>query len=230
VRKIPQGFLDGGAGLMPGFGVPGPDGVPVDLLQVLQSIETPVVASVAAAQALTSGSWGGFIVIGSDLYMWSATSTANCPLNYITIRPTAIGSGAAGRFVRVGRTGVLALPFTSTTANNAVLYTVPTGYRLNLSTGRPFYDISVSFTGGSTPAIGNSSSNAAYNTAGDLQGGASGDLTAALTAGIRGGTIGARLASQGLVVLVGGDTIIHNRIASNFAAGTGVINFPFTLV
>lgn len=122
---------------------------------------------------------------------------------------------------------VLALPVDFTKADAAVLYTVPTGIRL--SVGRSFWEVTTPFTGGSSSAIGLSSSNAAYNTKGDLLGGAAGDVLAGLTAGFK-GTIGAKVASQGVIVLVGGDTIRFDRIVSAFTAGAGLAHIPVQLL
>ncbi len=116
---------------------------------------------------------------------------------------------------------LLKLPVAFGTADAAVLYTVPAGHYLRVS--RTWWNVQTSFTGGSSSAIGASSSNAAYNTKGDLQGGASGDLAAAVTAGQRGGTIGAKFGSNGVIILAPGDTIIFDRIASAFTAGAGYL-------
>ena len=102
-----------------------------------------------------------------------------------------------------------------------MLFTVPTGVRLAIH--RAGWDVDTSWTGGSSSAIGLSSSNAAYNTKGDIQGGAGGDLAAAMTGpGFRGGSaIGAKFATNGFIVLVGGDTIRFDRIVSAYTAGSG---------
>jgi hypothetical protein len=113
----------------------------------------------------------------------------------------------------------LKLAVDHTTADGAVLYTVPAGRILEIA--RAFWQVSVGFTGGSSSAVGLSSSNASYNTAGDILGGASGDLAATLVAGYHGGTLGAKFGTNGVIVLVAGDTIKFNRIASNFTAGSG---------
>lgn len=115
----------------------------------------------------------------------------------------------------------LTFAVTFNTADAAVLYTVPTAIaRLQLI--RAGWEVTTPFTGGTSSTIGLSSSNAAYNTKGDLQGGASGDAAAALVAGFKGGTVGAKLASNGLVCLVAGDTIRFDRITSAFTAGVGL--------
>lgn len=129
--------------------------------------------------------------------------------------------------------GWLEFPITFATANNAVLFTVPSGYRLFIEDA--FWEPTVSFTGGASSAIGLSSSNAAYATAGDLLGGATGDvaaqLTATPTAPIKSGagrTIGAKVATG--VCLVAGDTIKFNQITSAFTAGAGQVHIKYRLL
>lgn len=112
----------------------------------------------------------------------------------------------------------LAVDFTK--ADAAVLYTVPVGLKFRVA--RAFWENTIAWTGGSSSAIGLSSSNAGYNTKGDLQGGSGGDLTAAMGTGYKGGSaIGAKLVAPGVVVLVAGDTIRFDRIASVYTAGAG---------
>lgn len=111
--------------------------------------------------------------------------------------------------------------------NNQVIFTVPTGIRLLVL--RPFLEVGTPWTGGVASAIGVSSNNAAYNTAGDLMGGAGGDLTANLGSGFQ-GTAGTKIATmystRPPVVLIGGNTILWNRIVSAYTAGNGVLNVP----
>lgn len=122
---------------------------------------------------------------------------------------------------------IVTIPVDFSKADAAVLFTVPVGYRVQV--GRAFWEVTTPFTGGASSAIGVSSSNAAYNTKGDLLGGATGDVLAGLTAGFR-GTVGAKIASLGLVVLVAGDTIRFDRITSAFTAGVALLHLPLQLV
>lgn len=125
---------------------------------------------------------------------------------------------------------VIALPVSFTTADAAALFTVPAGLRL--SVGRAFWEPLVSFTGGASSAIGLSSSNVSFNTKGDLLGGVAGDVAAGLTfaAPFFKGTIGAKAASVGVIVLIGGDTIRFDRITSIFTAGSGLAHVPLQLL
>jgi hypothetical protein len=118
----------------------------------------------------------------------------------------------------------LHLPFDFSTADAATLFTVPTGYDLYIS--RAFWKIVVSMTGGTTPAIGVSSDDTNHNTKGDILGGASGDLTATLVSTGRpykGGTLGAKYASNGVIVIPAGKIIRFDRIADAFTAGSGYV-------
>lgn len=119
----------------------------------------------------------------------------------------------------------LAVDFTI--ADAAVLFTVPTGTRLSI--GRVFIEVTTPFTGGTSSAIGVSSTNTNYNTKGDLMGGASGDVLAGLTAGFK-GTIGAKLSSQAVAVLIAGDSIRFDRITSVFTAGAGIVHVPVRIL
>lgn len=128
-----------------------------------------------------------------------------------------------GKLAKASGVGVatLKLPIAYTATDGEVLFTVPDGH--NLRVNRVWWNVQTQFSGGSSSAIGASSSNASYNTPGDLIGGASGDVSATLAAGQKGGTIGAKFGSNGVVVLVPGDTIKFNRITSAFTAGAGYL-------
>lgn len=125
--------------------------------------------------------------------------------------------------------GTLTIPFTFATADAAVLYTVPSGYRMQIVDAT--WEPTVSFTGGAASAIGLKSSNAGYATAGDLLGGAAGDVAAGLTAVPATPfkrTVGAKIAAG--VWLIAADTIIFNRITSAFAAGAGNVHIFYRLI
>lgn len=125
--------------------------------------------------------------------------------------------------------GTLALPITFATANNAVLFTVPAGYRMQVVDAA--WEPLVSWTGGASSAIGLGTSNAGYPAAGALLGGASGDVLAGLTATPATPlkrTIGSAVAAG--VWLIAGDTIRFNQITSAFTAGTGFAHVFYRLV
>lgn len=108
------------------------------------------------------------------------------------------------------------------TADAAVLLKVPADKRLLLE--RIFWEVTTAFSGGSSSAIGVSSSQTGYTTKGDLLGGASGDVAAALAAGVKGGTLGADFGSNGVVVLEPGAELRFDRVTSAFTAGAGFVH------
>lgn len=131
--------------------------------------------------------------------------------------PNAQGQGAVTVKVAISKDN----------ADADVLYTVPAGHRLRLA--RSYWHVTTPFTGGSSSAIGLSSSNAAYATKGDLLGGGSGDVAAGLTAGFK-GTAGAKMGANAPVVLEPGDTVKFDRITSIFTAGAGFAVLEFIAV
>jgi hypothetical protein len=181
---------------------------------------SPVVnaASTAALSALTAAANGQQFQIAADGSNWryvaASTLTAD---GLLVVAATGIGSGA---FLRTDRVVDLILPITFATAASAVLYTVPTGWRLDIVGS--FWEVTTSWTGGSSSAIGLSSSNAGLSTSGNVLGGSGGDVAATLvsTGALAKGTVGAGLYKPG-AVLVGGDTIKFNQITSAFTAGAG---------
>ena len=136
--------------------------------------------------------------------------------------PPAVAAALCGQ----GRM-TLTLPVNFNLADAAPLFVVPPGMRIAIE--RPLIEVIVPFTGGAASAIGLSSSNVGYNTKGDLAGGAAGDVAAGLTAGFK-GTLGTKAATQGVIVLVGGDVIRFDRITSVFTAGSGFAHIPFSIL
>lgn len=180
------------------------------------------VATSTALKALTDSSVraeGDTHTLESNGSVWrySASSTAADTTENLVLTP----SDSTGRWIRQGSGIFLRLAVAYATADAAVLFTVPTGFELTLRS--LWWEITTGFTGGTSSAIGISSSNAAYNTAGDLLGGAAGALTASIGSASKavGGTIGTKFGSNGRVTLVAGNTIIFNRIASVYTAGAG---------
>lgn len=109
------------------------------------------------------------------------------------------------------------------TADAAVLYTVPAEKRLMIE--QTFWEVTTGFTGGTSSAVGVSSSQSPHNTKGDLLGGATGDVAATLVAGVVEGTPGASFSgSPGIVVLEAGATVIFDRITDAFTAGAGFVH------
>jgi hypothetical protein len=124
----------------------------------------------------------------------------------------------------------LRLAISYATADAAVLYTVPTGLTIAMF-ANAMWEVTTAWTGGSSSAIGISSSATGYTTKGDVHGGATGDVLATLTAGFKQGTLGAKVsAAPKCVVLAGGSTIRFDQVTSTFTAGAGYIHLPFFVV
>jgi hypothetical protein len=162
------------------------------------------------------------------LYRFVAASTADeDEAQELVIAPDA----GTGRWLRADKACVLKLPLAYTTADGAPILTVPAGFVLRL-TGFPFWDVETGFSGGSSSAIGVSTSVTGYETKGDLLGGAAGDVAAGLTAGIRAGTLGGELDDHvgfQALALVEGDEIQFDRITSVFTAGAGFACIPVAI-
>ena len=198
------------------------------LAQELASLVTLRLATLAALKAFPANDRvdGMVATLNSDNSRWkyllSNSTTAD---DILVVQPT----DTVGRWVRADKFVDITAAVTKDTADAAVLYTVPTGFRLLL--GVPFHVVTTSWTGGSSSAIGCSSSNAGLSTKGDLLGGSGGDVAAGLlsTGAYAKGTVGAKIGKPG-AVLVAGDTILFDRITSAFTAGVGVIHVPVNIL
>lgn len=117
------------------------------------------------------------------------------------------------------------------TADAAALATVPSGYVFEVQSA--YWEVTSSFTGGSSSAIGVSSDDTDYSTKGDILGGATGDVLATLVSTGRvykGGTVGAKFGSNGKVVVGEGKVIRFDRITSAFTAGAGFVHLTGRLI
>lgn len=186
-------------------------------------------ADVAAIKAIAAASrYDGMVVTKADdgtRWRFVAGSSLTTDGDQLLIIPTA----GTGVWIRQDKAVDITAAVTKDTADAAVLYTVPTGFVLAL--GIPFQHVTTSWTGGSSSAIGLSSSNAGLSTKGDLLGGVSGDVAAGLlsTGAYAKGTVGAKMAKPG-AVLIGGETIKFDRITDAFTAGVGVVHIPCTIL
>lgn len=195
------------------------------------------IANMAAQQALAASSIsdGQLFMLQSDGSRWryaaasvltSDTGASTGPVFVATATTAGVGA-----FLRVATEYDAPFTIAFGTADTAVLYTVPVGYEIRIQ--RTYYKITTSFTGGTNSAIGASSSDAAYNTKGDIQGGSGGDLAAALVStggSYKAGTVGAKFGSNGVVVLVAGDTIRFDRVVSAFTAGAGLLRVHMSAI
>lgn len=188
---------------------------------VAQRIATACVA-ISDLQAIDSDNrFDGMICALADGSKWkfNATSTAVDATSNLVVTPS-VGSGV---WLRQDSLVALSLPYTFATADAAALFTVPVGARLHPIDS--WWDTIADHTGGSSSAIGLSTSVTGFNTKGDLLGGASGDVAATLVAANvrQTGTIGAKMATRtlGRLVLIAADVIRYDRITSVFTAGSG---------
>lgn len=110
------------------------------------------------------------------------------------------------------------------TADAATLFTFPSDKIVVLE--RLWWEVVTGFTGGSSSAIGVSSDATGYSTKGDLLGGASGDVTATLgtSATYKGGTVGAKYASNGIVIIPAGKVLRFDAITSAYTVGAGFVH------
>ena len=157
-----------------------------------------------------------------DLSTWvySSAATATDASLQIIIPATTAGAGA---FLKLPGMVSLILPITYATADAAVLLTFPTGAEFRI--WECFWRVTTGFTGGSSSAIGLSSTKSGFSTKGDLLGGAAGDVTATLgTAGTKLGTIGAKLdGDDKRSIFVATETLRFDAITSAFTAGAGSV-------
>ena len=146
-------------------------------------------------------------------------STAKSPYGY-----TQVHAEGSNSYVHNGGENLyLRLPIAATNADGDVLFTVPAN--LNIWIRAAFWEVTTAFTGGSSSAIGVSSSLSPHDAAGDIHGGAAGDVLATLTVGFKRGTQGLSFtAAPNTVVLTAGATIKFNRVTSAFTAGDGYLH------
>jgi hypothetical protein len=184
-----------------------------------------IVASPAALQALTSALDGQEFDVQSNGQHWryaSASTLTTDAASALVLTATGIGSGA---FIRTDTDVDLKIAIDKTIADATAIFTVPAGFRLQL--GLAWWEVTTSWTGGSSSAIGLSSSSSAMSTKGDVLGGASGDVLATLvsTGALAKGTVGAKYGNPASI-FVGADTIRFDRITSAFTAGAGFAHVP----
>jgi hypothetical protein len=188
-----------------------------------------VAASVATLAALKALDDVGDLVHGNEMLVdadgsvWYFHSTsALTGDNVLVATPDATAYASAGRWLRKPGRVSLKLAITYATANNAALLTLPTGSAFALD--RAFWHVTTGFTGGSSSAIGVSSTT--RSTAGDILGGASGDVAATLVAGYKAGTVGTTMDTDVELhanLFSAGEVFSFNRITSAFTAGAGYV-------
>ena len=175
--------------------------------------------------------------LNGRLFAWHPTSEVTADDQLVIIPDdrnmavdTALAANLAGRWLAVpGQVVNLAFPITKDTADAAVLYTMPTGARLAVQD--LFWEVTTAFTGGSSSAIGVSTTKTSptnWSTKGDLLGGSGGDVEATLIVGAHiAGTIGTdmdTLAKARGASWVAADLFRFDRITSAFTVGAGYVH------
>jgi hypothetical protein len=162
---------------------------------------------------------------GSSWY-WHSTSTLTADDLFVD---AADDAPSAGRWLRCPGAVDLRIAIAFGTADATVLATLPTGAVLRVHD--LIWEVTTSWTGGSSSAIGVSSSvKSGLTTKGDLLGGATGDVLATLVStapgGLVPGTAGAKadtLAEVRALYFIAADTFRFDRITSAFTAGAGFV-------
>lgn len=150
----------------------------------------------------------------------SAADSVVDTTNHCVMSPDA----GSGRWLRTDTVIPMKFAVGFATADDTTIFTVPTGFTLEFE--KFFWEITTSWTGGTSSAIGVSGT-APHATAGDLLGGAAGAVLAELTTaiGYNQATVGVSYsASPGLAIMVPTDTIEFDRITSAFTAGAGFVH------
>jgi hypothetical protein len=193
----------------------------------VNSANAAIVAPVATLTALKAiGSAyrvnGMLATVTADGSRWRFVAASSLTNDDFLVAAPAVGTG---RWIRADNYVDITAAVTFSTADNAVLYTVPTGFKLQL--GIPYWNVGTSWSGGTNSAIGLSSSNAGLSTAGDLLGGAGGDVAAGLlsTGAYAKGTVGAKIGKPG-AVLIAAETVKFNRVVDAFTAGAATAHIP----
>ena len=193
-------------------------------LLMLTALPNAAPATLAAAKAIPAASKqdGAVYTFKDSGQQWRYVASSVLTGDDVLV---ATPTDTLGRFIRVDTDVDITAAVTFATADAAVLYTAPAGFQLAL--GVPYQHVTTSWTGGTSSAIGSSSSASGLTTKGDLLGGAAGDVAAGLlsTGAYAKGTKGTDIGSPG-ALLVGGDTILFDRITSVFTAGAGVNHYP----
>lgn len=217
---------DGRVYLQQGLAVAGPTGASSGAAQNSGVADKTALAAIAAASRFD----GMVVMIRADGSLWRfvAASTAGEDTNKELVIAPAAGTG---RWLAADKHKTLKLAIGFGTADGAALLAVPAGFALRLA-GFPFWEVTTSFAGGSSSAIGLSTSVTGYETKGDLLGGAAGDVEAALTAGVRAGTLGGELDDHvgfQALALVEDDEIQFDRVTSVFTSGAGFARVPVAI-
>lgn len=184
------------------------------------------VATMTALKAVTELGdliHGNEVLVDADQSRWYWHSTSALTGDDILVA-TPAAAPSAGRWLRCPGAVDLACPIAYTTADGAVLLTIPTGARFKLESAH--WEVTTGFTGGAASAIGVASTT--MSTAGDILGGSGGDVAATLVAGAAiPGTVGGKLDALSEIhanLFGAAEAFTLERIASAFTAGVGKVH------
>lgn len=195
----------------------------VDILALEGGSISTTAADLTALKAIAAVNRtnGMLVMLRSDGSTWRfhSTSTAADTSENLVATP---GAGS-GRWLRNDKVVALSLACDFGTADNATLFTVPVGARLRPHAA--WWEVSVSWTGGTASAIGVHASPTGWSTKGDILGGATGDVEATLVStdtrmtGTVGATLDGSASGTKRLILIAADTLKFDRITSVFTAG-----------
>jgi hypothetical protein len=207
-----------------GLAVTGPSGLGA-------SFSSGVATKAALSALVAAGRFDGMqVMVRVDGSMWrfvAASTAGEDEGQELVIEPDA----GSGRWLAADKFKVLKLPVDYSMSDGDAILTVPADMVLRLA-ALPFWEVETGFTGGSSSAIGVSTSITGYVTGGDILGGASGDVAATLVAGVAAGTLGGELDDHvGLqaLALVAADELQFDAITSAFTVGAGYACVPVAI-
>lgn len=211
--NIPNNFMSGASHNVPGTGRPW-------IGSILEGLTGLTLDEAKAYPAADRTDMSGQIIV-IDGFPWQISETSELTADDVLIAEFDEGDG---RLLRMPGFCELSFDFTFATADAAVLYTMPTGaYFVPLDF---YWSVTTPFTGGSSSAIGVSTTKSGMTTKGDLLGGAAGDVEATLIEGSHIlGTIGAKwdAVSERRQIWAPTEIFRHDHITSVFTAGEGAV-------
>jgi hypothetical protein len=186
-------------------------------------------ATRAAVKAIAAANRfdGMLVTVLTDNSMWrfnAASTLADDTAQELALEPDA----GTGCWIRADKAFVMQLPVAFGRADGDTIETILEGFALRLA-ALPYWEVTTSWAGGSSSAIGIASNKTGYTAAGAVLGGAAGDVAATLDAGVAAGTIGTgfdSLAELQAALFVEGDTFTYEEITSAFTAGAGFVCIP----
>jgi hypothetical protein len=212
--SLPSDWNDGGSALSR-------SGQPRQLRDLLHLMTGVTLAEMTAIPARRRHS-GMRALVNGAWWSWHATSVLTSDDLLVA---AADDAPSAGRWlVEANQEVTLELPITFATADAAALLTLQAGSAI--VPRELWWKITTNFTGGSSSAIGVSSTQTA-TTKGDLLGGAGGDVAASLTTALSPtyGTQGAAFTTvaERRLIIPATKIIRFDRITSAFTAGAGSV-------